>query len=446
MIQVVVGLIPDVLGVGGSRVSLPNLLELNSVYDLESDWSLNNNIKLDTGRLLIGKLGGSLWSESALPNSDEEWTVELVFRSTGTGRDITFGEKNGLSLFLANNPNVNDVSNFGGPSKFDGFQFLFNNKEKEGLKIFANDNLKTIGKNLGDSIGNCEFTYLDSTVPFTLRVSYSKAKNWFKVQIDNNLCFKTDQISIPRNNFKLGISGDNNPASEEIFEVLKLNVWDHLTDDAIDDHGLMADGQIKVAVTKVQEPQQKPQQDSEFHPPSKIRQSLMERTSRHKELLLEQEKAQMLASNVDNSKLQEIVSQNNKLASRLDSLDSKLSSLNKDTSSNSPPDSISVESFDEFKHTISSQYIELLGSISSLNEKMISEVREQQFTIDELGRKVDLLMSNHKELQYQNQNTPQDSDPTSIIRWILITIVIVVLVLTIFVYRLRHDIKHSKLL
>lgn len=85
---------------------------------------------------------------------------------------------------------------------------------------------------------------------------------------------------------------------------------------------------------------------------------------------------------------------------------------------------------------------------------MIGEVREQQYSMEEIGKKVDLLMANHKEISYQykqqgtalDQYSNQSGIANTLIKWILIPVVAVIIVLTVVVSRLRHDIKHSKLL
>lgn len=424
--------IPDTL-------TLPNLLEYNDIFDLDNHWSFFNNIKLDTGRLIIGKLGGSIWSKGYIPSPDNEWTIEAVLRSSGTTRDLNFVDFNGISLFLVDKPNLNDYSNFGGPTKFDGIQFLINNKEKQGLKIFTNDNSKSIENEISMSIGNCEFPFINSDVPLNLRVSYSSKTGIFKVQIDNNLYFKTDKIKIPSGNYQIGIAGNSSPGSEEFFEILKLNFFDHLTEDAIDDHGLMSDGELKVAVEKVVKKEQ------EYHPPSYIRESLMERTRRlHEELKGQQSNQQgseQKAVDFGLEQFDQILTQGEFIKQKLDGLELVILDLQKSKEVVDP-------SIDEFKNTISKQFVELLDMISNLNQKVIGEVREQQYTMEELGKKVDLLMANHKEIQYQSKNPSIDTydSSTSFIRWILISIIIVILVLVVFVYRLRRDVKHSKLL
>lgn len=434
----ILGIVPDahdLINRAVDAVSIRDLLQISDLSELSNFWNSLNNIKYDTGRLLIGKTGGSIWSKATIPKNDE-WTVEFVFRSSGIDKDLAFGDYNGLSLFLVEDKTSN-TANFGGPDKFDGFQFLINTKEKQGLKIFANDGTKKVENSLSDSIGDCQFVYLNSQVPFNMRISYSEAQSIFKVQIDNNLCFKTDKIKIP-NKLKLGIAGNVSPASEEMFEILKLKTWDYMTEDAIDDHGLMSDGELKIAYKTVVEDR------NQISTPAQIRESLHEKNRKFQEQLAKDSTNEFDRSiTFDSSRYNEIIQQNNRLQSRLDSLETILLNLQKDNGQVVGND----KTLENFQNTITTQYAELLESIARLNQKVISEVREQQFTIDELGKKVDLLMNHHKEIKFQNDkpiNTYEAASNT--IRYILFVIVFIVLLLAIFVYRLRHDIKHSKLL
>lgn len=460
-IRTITAIIPEVTA--PQLVSLPDLLHVKDISELTDTWSLYNNINLETGRLLIGKSGGSAWSKASVPNIADEWTIEFIFRSTGTSKDAGFIDTNGLSLFLAESPNLNDFSNFGGPSLFDGFQFLFNNKEKPGMKIFSNDGSQKLQNSLASVIGNCEFTYLNSQVPFNLRVSYSKSNSNFKVQLDNNLCFQTNQVKFPSSNFHVGVAGDISSESEEVFEVLRLNVWDHLTTDAIDDHGLMNDGALKIDYKTVEvdsDGNPKSQQgDESFQPPSAIRESLLEKSRKYKEELERKEQQAQVhnepAYNKEDSsqvpgihseQINHLIIQNSRLSSKLDSIESAIKRLEyEDDVANKNE----MDSFTAFENNMSKKIVELLDAISQLNQKVIGEVREQQYAIDELDKKVDLLMKNHKELNYQASNPDLSAiseTTSSYVRWTLISIIIVILVLIIIVYRLRHDVKHAKLL
>lgn len=448
------------------HMSLPSLFELESIDELKLNWETYNGIRLDTGRLLFENGPGSVWSTPQLANTRDEWTIETTFRLTPKNGDsnIHHDQSNGLAFWLINPSNTDpiddrNVNNYGGPSQFDGFQFLMNNKDETGLKIFANDGSKVLLNSLSDSIGNCGFNFLQSDIPYSIRVSYSKQRNWFKVQVDNNLCFKTNAIVLPDeiDDFKFGVSANIGDTSE-FFELFGINVWSHLTSDAIDDHGLINSGQVKVDADTVVV---KDKSDN-FVPPSYIRESLMERTRRQQEEIAKQQ-----SNGLSNDGLKEI-------SQKLAQVEQSINNIKFGDGSSAPSYDIKVletyiqdiknvqsqqsqilsdlqQSYTDFKSTITQQYSQMLSAVSKLNEKVIGEVREHQFSMEEVGKKVDLLMANHKEIshQYQNQQPlqiPKTDYPGTIVKWILIIIFASILVLTLVIYRLRHDIKHSKLL
>lgn len=452
------------------HLSLPNLLTLENQNDLMTNWELYDNIRLDTGRLLIGTGGGSIWLIPGLANSADEWTVEVVVRLSGTAaRDLKFREQNQLALWLTRE---RVTSNAFGGGNFDGFQIALSNKNTQGLKVFLNDNSKFIDGSVAQSVGSCDFPFLDSSIPFTIRVSYSKYRsNWFKVQVDNNICFKTYTMSIPEGmgDFRLGVSGTIASTSEEEYEILKLNVWSHLTEDAIDDHGLMGDGAL------FEEQQQVQQEDDDHVRPSQIRESLMERTRRAKQEL-EEKKAQeanlhheskfdqtlnSLSSQIDEivKKIDGVGKQNTPVISTTSPYDVKVVNTHLEELKVSQAEQITAihsvkEDIIDFKSTLTQQLSQLLSALQKLNEKVIGEVREQQYHMEEISKKVDLLMANHKEVAYQYQQGmkgSQDEDDfldrfISKVKWILIALCIGFMLITGFLYRLRSEIKHAKLL
>lgn len=457
-----IGNVKSLLGAdhgGSSTLSLPNLLELPRINDLQENWHLKPNIRLETGRLLLDGPQGGLWAKHSLESSDE-WTIEFVFRSSGTeNTDLKFADINGLAFWMIKDRKdiLNAVKNFGGPEAFDGFQFLINNKETSGMKIFANDGTKKLGNSIAESVGQCVFNYLDSLVPFTIRISYSKVRNWFKVQVNNNLCFQTDQLSIPHENFKVGITGSLDKNSKETFEILKLAEWDYLTGDAIDDHGIYSEeGLIQIQYKTVTAEGSTPT----MTPPGKVRESLMERNMRQRNELGKQTSLQ---SN------QELIKLSKELVGKISDLELKLSSLQLQSASGSgsgAENTVLFETLSEMKNNQLKQQelieknqllytektSEILKAISSLNAKLVDEVREHQYATEEMSRKVDLLMTNHKEIAYQYKNSaisgehkPSDIIP-AIIRWLLVVIMVGIIVLIVTIYRLKKDIKHSKLL
>ncbi|KAI5957181.1 hypothetical protein KGF54_000109 [Candida jiufengensis] len=438
-------------------ISLNNLLHINDKSDISS-YQLSNGIKFDSGRLILSKLD-SLWSNQNIPQRD--FTIELIFRSTGKTKDIQFDDNN-LSLWI-----YNDVVSTIGSKNFDGFKISINNFQQQGLKLFNNDGSSSGDKyTLEESIGDCGFRYLESDVPFTIRISYSSERNWFKIQVDNNLCFKTDKIKIPEdNNYRFGLTSFVNEQSLESFEILSIKIWDKLTEDSIDDHGVIIDGELKIdTINKVID-------DDDHVKPSVVRESLMERARKHREEMLQIEKQTQQQQPNSGQDFSIILDRLNDLEFSIADL-SKIVGSSSTSSSSSNSGEFSKQDFQDLKNsldqtqlqisnlqsTISKQYIELLQSISELNKKVIGEVREQHYGMEELSKKVDLLMNEHKEVAYQYQKQknqePQinigangnDSVVDKLIKWILIPLVIVLLVLVVFVYRLRHDIKHSKLL
>lgn len=436
------------------HMSLPNLLTLEDSSKLDLGWELADNIRLDTGRLLIGTGGGSLWLAAGLAGSAREWTVEMTFRSTGVSeRDLAFRDHNSLSLWFTS-------EKVAGAGNFDGIRVALSNKQTKGLKIYMNDGTKFINDNVvSSSVGSCDFNFLDSTIPFTVRVSYSAAKKWFKVQVDNSLCFKTDSITIPESmgDLRFGITADVATQSQEEYEIFNLNVWNQLTGDAIDDHALMGDGSVI---------EERVPGNEDHTSPGTIRQSLMERNKAARETMQQQQQngagGNGFAESTERALLS-LSSQIESIVNKIDKFDSSYDTkvlLTKfdDLSNTQLTQRQSVEEIREelvsFKSTLTQQFAQLLAAISKLNERVIGEVREQQYGMEEVGKKVDLLMNHHKEVAYQYQKE-KDSEPSqddfidrliSKMKWFLIALCIVVMFLATFVYRLRHDIKHSKLL
>lgn len=438
--------------------SLPDLFTVADVKDLKN-FDVGGSLKLDAGRLVFDNGQGYIWSKSTVPNSKDEWTIDLVFRNSEIvdTNDHSFVDFNGFSFWLVQKsltPSIGrDTSNFGGPSTFDGFQFLVNNKEKSGLKIFANDGSKQITNQLDSALGTCSFQYLDSMVPFTLRISYSASKNVFKVQVDNNLCFKTDALTFKNLNedMTFGVTGGVHPDSKEYWEILKLNVHSQLTEDAIDDHGIISDGGKRV-VTVVEEKNEAPN----FHP-SQTRESLMERTRKW----IEQER-----------KLQEQQRQTaqdalNQAPDHLSDVSSKLSLLEsllkEDDHLRGGHTSQLLEKIIEAQveqmkmlNDLSQRYSKLEQITSSQIKEAVSsivgDIRTQRQEIADISRRLNVVVE-HGEKQANNAPiTSHGAQPdfseffSKVIKWVLLPIVIGITVLSVFVHRLRRDIKHSKLL
>ena len=76
-------------------------------------------------------------------------------------------EDNSLNVWLLNEDNNNLPFD-----SFDGFEISINNEGQiPGVKLYNNDGLQNIIHDASHALGTCKFQYLDSDVPFTLRIS-----------------------------------------------------------------------------------------------------------------------------------------------------------------------------------------------------------------------------------------------------------------------------------
>lgn len=442
-------------------LSLPNLLDVKSASELESAWTLQNDLELEAGRLIVNRNLGAIWASHLLENSKSEWTIEVVFRNSEQVDvdDHLYYDTNGFAFWLLDGSSLmlNDFLNFGGPKKFDGFQFLINNKEQRGLKIFANDGTKDSVNALEAALGGCAINYLDSMVPFTLRISYSAQTNWFKVQIDNNLCFKTESLTfanIPKD-LRFGVSASTDAKSMEYWEVLKLNVYPFLTENAIDDHGIITDGSVKlITVTEVVSP---------THEPLVTRKSLMERTREFRENL----EKQNIGQNGQESTLVDLDSSLTEISTKLTDLEGLLNKIdiNKFTELEVALADVKKvqlqqvevllqikDAYSIFESSFATQFEHLTTTMSRLHERVVNEIRDQHRELASISNKVDLISNNHKTFEDQYKSATESLKPNPseffnvVIKWVLLPLVIGIAVLATFVYRLRKDIKHLKLL
>lgn len=443
---------------------IPNLLHVSLLKDVEKTWKTLGDVRFDNGRLLVKN--GAIWSKQALTGSDKEWTAEFIFRSLGTSADSANDLTNGLALWLTTEME-SDTLNFGGPAKYDGFQILLNaGSDIRGIAVYNSDGFSQLVPQTRFLIGDCKFNYLDLMVPFTIRVLYLDAQSIFKVQIDNNLCFRTDQIRIPPGQqYKLGMLASSK--SDEEFEVLRLNVWDKLTEDAIDDHGLLENGAKVAYVTAVAE--------TPKEPPSKIMESIQEQQRQM------QNSGQDSINQRSTQEIQQILQQQAKqgqvqmqgVLSKLSGLEGNIDELKllivrlaaapgggsgssegaSEWAASAEALKILADQFVDFKKDIASYQGQMLDAIRLLNEKLVGEVGEHQYAVDEMSKKVDLLMAHHKEIKYQaDQEVPRPaSDDLAVVlilfKWVVLPVLVCVAAILFFMFRLRRDFKqHLKLL
>ncbi|CAR25429.1 L-type lectin-like domain-containing protein [Lachancea thermotolerans] len=212
--------------------SLPDLIQTKKLPDA---WVPGENAVLEEGRVVLTpkkSSKGSLWTKNAY-TLGTSFTAEWTVRSTNH-RGKSPG---GLALWFVNANSPQDTELFNGPSKFEGLQLLIdNNGELEStLRGQLNDGTQQFtSANIYDkTFGSCLLAYQDSTVPLTVRLTYDSAnEHFFKVQVDNRVCFQTKKIHFPAENYKFGITATN-ADNEESFELLQLEVFDGVLEEAL---------------------------------------------------------------------------------------------------------------------------------------------------------------------------------------------------------------------
>lgn len=224
------------------KYSLPDLLTVKSI---PNSWNAIDQTTLEEGRIILTpkqNSKGSLWLKSPVKLGEAftiEWTVrsvKYVGKSTG-----------GISFWLISSDNKKDSSLYNGPAQFNGFQILVDNNSPLGPSVrgLLNDgSIKLDQQTIYDkSFASCLMGYQDSSVPITLRLSYSEnlesSNNYFlKLQIDNRVCFQTNKIKLPldsySNNgqFNIGVTADN-ANTDESFEVLQMKYYDSVIEDVL---------------------------------------------------------------------------------------------------------------------------------------------------------------------------------------------------------------------
>ncbi|RKP30092.1 hypothetical protein METBISCDRAFT_31159 [Metschnikowia bicuspidata] len=447
----ILGFVLTALAVIPEPPRLPNLVKLGSLYNLSPKWSIKGEMYLEEGRLVVKEGAGSIWSKDSLSSLNKDWTIEVVFRNSERVEvdDHLYLDSNGFSFWLLESEIPHDMSNYGGPRSYEGFHFLINNKEGRGLKIFANDGTRNPENTKSASMGECDLNYLDSMVPFTLRMSYSSKQKIFKVQVDNELCFKTDRISFEKLNrdFILGVSASTDVRSQEYWEILKLDSFNEVTEGAMYDHDLMKEGLVKM-MTVTQTEGSVPTETPAFRRKSLMEKQLDGMTNfdfikfdtniaeiNSKLVLLER-----TLGNMDNAQVVEL----SKALNEVQSLQKKQLAALQDLK----------QTHENIQALLQSHFNEIFNSVGILHQKVIEEIKIHQSETHNIEAKVDLLMANHKEIlkQYLSyagelEKKGDTSELFSIVmKWVSLPFFVLLAGLSLIVYRLRKDFKHSKII
>ncbi|KAL3229834.1 Protein EMP47 [Nakaseomyces bracarensis] len=213
-----------------------SLLDLVHSTKLPPQWEVRDSAILEEGRIVMTpKKGskGSVWLKPKFQTKDS-FTVDFIFRS------INYSGKSegGMSFWLLDSKSETTGDFHSGPSKYDGLQILLDNQSKYGpsLHNILNDGSMTITQEnvYNSAFSSCLMAYQESTIPFTLRLTYSaRQNNLLKLQIDNKVCFQTRNIQLQDGDYRIGVSADNGK-TDESFELLLVKVYDDVLNRALE--------------------------------------------------------------------------------------------------------------------------------------------------------------------------------------------------------------------
>lgn len=386
---------------------------------------------------------GSLTNNLEVPY--DSWTIETIVRSVGA-----FGKTaSGVSLRYINK-HIDDTSFFGGPGLFQGLNVIVDSDGPSGSTIrgYLNDGTVDFSK-LGDklydnSFGSCLIAYQNSQVPFTLRIVYYSGI--LTVQVDNKVCFKTKQVSLPKN-YRVGFSAATGNEHEQ-FELLRLKTYGGVLSEVLDNDNLAAT-QPKVIREYVQ-------LGEDGKPIGKIEKPTPKETTASGDVSVSH-----LLNTID-----QLQASNKELLNRFSQIDNKLTGLSITSSSGKKAADLSyleeytlkvktlsdrvlsleteLKQFDSKLSTLErlfrTELNTLVGSVNKMSADSINQLRENEQSIEELSKNIQFLVYSEKEKQ-ENPIT----ELVSGLKFLIIPILILIVVLILFTYRLRHDIK-TKLL
>ncbi|GMM34535.1 Emp47 protein [Saccharomycopsis crataegensis] len=407
-------------------LSLPKLVELTNTKQL-SNWESRGSTSLDGGRLLLtpesssGRYEGSIWNKN-YRLSKKSFSIDLTFRATGS--DGKTG--NGFVFWILNDSQGNvdklvrtDTTMYGGPSKFDGLAIVVDSNGPLGstLRGYANDNSKefdvTNPEFFKQEFGKCIIGYQDSQVPATLRISYDDIFSQFKVSIDNKICFETNQFKVSESDldFIIGASAASGKYDkQEAFEIFKLNVYDTIipTEQEYDHVELAAQ---PIIITK------------------NVDGVVTSRTTGVPKASQEQPD-NTVPDNVNQESI-------NRILNKLTAFDAQISKKLSDTMDKQNTENSNLH-----------RQIEQLTSQNDILEKYLKEVDRKlhSLVMGEENKKQEKETFRLATLQKDELNKDSTEKLFKTIKTFIYLLLVLICVLGTFIYRLRSDIKHAKLL
>lgn len=178
-----------------------------------------------------GNTRGAVWADQ--PNQYRQWVADVDFRANGPER----GGGN-LNIWLAKRGDQDVTSSsIYTVGRFDGLALVIDQHGGSGgmIRGFLNDG--TIDYRTHHSVdslafAHCNYAYRNLGRPSRLKLR--QTSQTFKVEIDDRLCFESDQITIPPGNqFGITAASADNPDSFELFKMVVMT----------EDLGAKSDGQ-----------------------------------------------------------------------------------------------------------------------------------------------------------------------------------------------------------
>ncbi|KAF3769966.1 concanavalin A-like lectin/glucanase [Cryphonectria parasitica EP155] len=177
-----------------------------------------------------GNQRSAVWADQALQHI--QWTADVDFRANGPER-----AGGNLNIWLVKD-GAQDVgtSSIYTVGKFEGLALVIDTYGGSAgmVRGFLNDGTKDYSKISvdGQSFGHCDHAYRNLGRPS--QIKFRQTMDNFKVEIDGQLCFESNRISIPAG-YKLGLTAASadNPDS---FEIFKMVVMTENFDPARDKH------------------------------------------------------------------------------------------------------------------------------------------------------------------------------------------------------------------
>ncbi|SMN18576.1 similar to Saccharomyces cerevisiae YFL048C EMP47 Integral membrane component of endoplasmic reticulum-derived COPII-coated vesicles, which function in ER to Golgi transport [Maudiozyma saulgeensis] len=404
--------------------SLPELLSLQSI---PANWVSSDQTKLEEGRIILTpkkQSKGSLWLKSSV-KLEKEFTIEWTVRSVNYEGDST----GGMALWFISSEKMKDTSLYNGPAKFNGLQILVDNNGPLGQSIrgqLSDGSILFKKEGIYDkSFGSCLMGYQGTSVPVTIRLSYSESlvssnNNMLKLQVDNRVCFQTNKINLPRdaiaNNglYNVGITADNGN-TDESFEVLKMKYYDTVTEDALIPN-VKAMGQPRMIAKII---------DQSTGEVKTVEKEVLDEQNDHTsnyELFMKMDKIEgkILANDIKHlqDKLETIMNNQIRMVEQMNHL---LEKLKTGASPNGEKQSImDDESYKQF---------------FSVNEKLEKLVQERE----------KLREVNQKEQSLQSNSVSSDEILKKLAVWLLPFIILTV-VLAYYTFQIRKELTKTKLL